>query len=86
MLQPLSKETPFRRNPAFPGAGLLATAGRVQAMVVKCGSSTRGLWDGPVICNEIRLVVGQSNLAKGAKQKCIRYFTYVHYSHYLLKK
>jgi hypothetical protein len=28
----------------------------------------------------------QSNLAKGAKQKITHYFTYVHYSHYLLKK
>ena len=29
-----------------------ATAGRAPATVAGCGSSTRGLWDGPGICNE----------------------------------
>jgi hypothetical protein len=28
----------------------------VQVIVVRCGSSARGPWDGPVICNKIRLV------------------------------
>ena len=34
----------------FPGRP--ATAGRVPAMDAICGLSTRGHWDGPVICNE----------------------------------
>ena len=34
----------------FPGRP--ATAGRVPAMDAVCGLSTRGHWDGPVICNE----------------------------------
>jgi hypothetical protein len=32
---------------------LPATAGRVQAMVAGCVLSTRGLWVGPGICNEV---------------------------------
>ena len=35
--------------PAHP-----ATAGRVPAMDAGCGLSTRGYWDGPVICNELK--------------------------------
>ena len=30
-----------------------ATASRVLAMDARCGLSTRGHWDGPVICNEM---------------------------------
>jgi hypothetical protein len=39
-----------------PAKEHLATVRGVQAMVVRCGLSTSGPWDGPVICNETRLV------------------------------
>jgi hypothetical protein len=60
---------------AQPSQAHLVTAGRVQAMVVRCGSSTRGLWDGPVICNEIRLVcgTGQSGERRQAEMHSLFY-------------
>ena len=36
----------------------LATAGRVPGTDAGCGLSTRGHWDGPVICNEANGVQG----------------------------
>ena len=38
--------TSFRAHPA--------TAGREPATDSECGLSTRGHWDGPVICNELK--------------------------------
>ncbi len=63
---------------AQPSWAHLATTSGVQAMVVRCGSSTRGPWDGPVICNGIRLVFDTDNPAEGAK--------HVHFYHYLLEQ
>jgi hypothetical protein len=39
------RSTSFRARPA--------TGSRVPAMDARCGLSTRGHWDGPVICNEM---------------------------------
>ena len=44
---------PHHMRNTFPGApGDRRTADRVLAMDARCGSSTRGLWDGPGTCNE----------------------------------
>ena len=44
---------PYHLRNVFPGApGEAATGGRVPATDAGCGLSTRGHWDGPVICNE----------------------------------
>jgi hypothetical protein len=71
---------------AQPSRAHLATASGVQAMVVRYGSSTRGPWDGPVICNEINWYDTHNNPAKGAKQKSMHYINYFHNYHYLLEK
>ena len=40
---------------------LPATADQVLAMDAKCGSSTRGLWDGPGTCNESQGVAARDD-------------------------
>ncbi len=62
---------------AFPGA----PTNWVQAMVVGCGLSTRGQWDGPVICNEIRQVWW----ALKSGENCYTILKYSHYIHYLFE-
>jgi hypothetical protein len=42
----------FRTACAIPFLALQVIAGRAQAMVAGCGSSTRGHWDGPVTYNK----------------------------------
>ena len=49
----------------FPGRP--ATAGRVPAMDAVCGLSTRGHWDGPVICNEAGRAVRASVVPRGER-------------------
>ena len=49
----------------FPGRP--ATAGRVPAMDVGCGLSTRGHWNGPVICNEAGRAVRASVVPRGER-------------------
>ena len=49
----------------FPGRP--ATAGRVPAMDAVCGLSTRGHWDGPVICNEAGWAVRASVVPRGER-------------------
>ena len=53
----------LRNHSSFPGR--LATAGRVPAMDAGCGLSTRGHWDGPVICNEAGQAVRASVVRHG---------------------
>ena len=50
---------------------LPATADRVQAMDAGCGSSTRGLWDGPGTCNEsLRVAAREGGEAARRKAPC----------------
>ena len=42
----------YRTTCATHFLALPATDDRVLAMDARCGSSTRGLWDGPGTCNE----------------------------------
>ena len=50
----LETQEPFRTTCATSFRAHPATAGRVPATDAECGLSTRGHWDGPVICNEWR--------------------------------
>ncbi len=68
---------PHRLRTAFRGA----PTNWVQATVVGCGLSTRGQWDCPVICNEIRQV--WSALKSG--ENCYTFLNYSHYIHYLFE-
>ena len=52
--------TPFRALPA--------TAGRAQAMDARCGTSTRGHWNGPVTCNKSHGIAARD--AAGRKVPC----------------
>ncbi len=49
---PVGALAPSRTTCATHFLALPATAGWVLAMNARCGSSTRGLWDGRGICNE----------------------------------
>jgi hypothetical protein len=73
-LVPVGDTGTIRTVCAQPSQAHMATAGRVQAMVVRCGSSTSGLWDGPVIYNEIRLVCGTEQSGEGRQAEMYSLF------------
>ena len=58
---PLVRRAPSRTTCATHFLALQATAGWVLAMDARCGSSTRGLWDGRGTCNESYGVAARAN-------------------------
>ncbi len=58
---PLVTPAPSRTTCATHFLALPATAGWVLAMDARCGTSTRGLWDGRGTCNESYGVAARAN-------------------------